>query len=396
MRLHLIGKNAHRTPFAYPAYRAVAGPRIEIVADPADADVLLFAYVLNIHETADTVAALLEADPGKRLVVMSEEPLWDSTNSGAFHRPVNTAAFGKARHVFSYAQINHTTSDAFRFELIPYYLTTHDEFALRYGALLESQAARGPRGPGDWTGRPIDTAFFAERRMLRQKYDVDFPERGLRGLSVYRSEVAELFDGSRDLRVGRGWEQDDAPPRQALPDWHLDKLARLRGAARVVSGLENTCQAWYVTEKLFDAFACGAIPLYWVPPGSDWIDRLVPPESYLNLHGLSPEEAAQAIRDFAPDAAYAEAWRAAVAGLAERFACLDDLLDQRRLFADRFLAALDGAVAALAAGAPEADGEAEADSDGEAADAAGGAEDTDAAAAVSGDGANATASAGAP
>ena len=73
-------------------------------------------------------------------------------------------------------------------------------------------------------------------------------------------------------------------------------MARLDGRARLQGAIENTHQPDYITEKFFDAFACGAVPLYYASPGHRIHDLGLPPESWLNLYGLTPAVAAERLR----------------------------------------------------------------------------------------------------
>ncbi|MDD4913013.1 MAG: glycosyltransferase family 10 [Sideroxydans sp.] len=50
---------------------------------------------------------------------------------------------------------------------------------------------------------------------------------------------------------------------------------------------ENMTMSGYVTEKIFDCFYAGAIPLYWGAPD---INTLIPPDSYIDVRGFSSWE----------------------------------------------------------------------------------------------------------
>jgi hypothetical protein len=127
-----------------------------------------------------------------------------------------------------------------------------------------------------------------------------------------------LTPGMSVLRMGKGWP-DAGPARQDLPDWHLDKLARLHGQVRLCAAYENTHHNTYISEKLFDAFAVGAIPVCYAGPGHRLHD-LVPPEAMINSFGLAPEAAAEQLAGLSVDLARAEAWLATVAALRDRLA----------------------------------------------------------------------------
>ena len=112
--------------------------------------------------------------------------------------------------------------------------------------------------------------------------------------------------------------------------------------ARVVSALENTHQNRYVTEKLFDAFAVGARPLYYAGPDHT-VWRLVPREALINLHGLSVEEAAARVERAEVDATELDAYRAAQSMLARLFSDVEALVAERRRIADAIFVALSSA-----------------------------------------------------
>src|SRR5690606_28792712 len=133
------------------------------------------------------------------------------------------------------------------FETIPYFVTTTDDFFVRYARMFRRNAAMTPEAVLDhWRRAPIRAAFFAERRHGAQ-YDFREPAEDLEGLCAYRTRLAEAMEGEGVLRVGKGWAPR-AARRQDLPDWHLDKLATLDRRAYVVSGIENTHFRDYITE----------------------------------------------------------------------------------------------------------------------------------------------------
>ena len=124
--------------------------------------------------------------------------------------------------------------------------------------------------------------FAATVGILRTLYEVEHPDVHVRGLCEFRARVAMAVPDADTVRMGKGWNDDT--PRQSLPDWHLDKLAGFAGRFRVVSALENTHCPNYFTEKLFDAFAVGSIPVY-AASASHGLDRLVDPSGYITMVG---------------------------------------------------------------------------------------------------------------
>ncbi|MDR7126694.1 glycosyltransferase family 10 [Pseudotabrizicola sp. 4114] len=331
MRIHLMGANHSRTPFAYPVYRSLFERRFTYVQDPAEADTIIFSYARNLSESGGRLQALIRAKPDLKVIVVSEEPLWDTTNSGDFRKRHNVMALPDG-HI-PYSVINHHTSQVYAFRRFPYFVTTDDQFYLRYSRAFSENARETPKALlHSWEAAPIRYAFFAENRNLEKKYSVSWPEIATWGLSVYRTDVAKGMPDKGTMRVGAGWSSTTI--RQQLPDWHLDKLTTLRGRSMIISAIENTNQRDYVSEKIFDAFAARGIPLYWASPNHR-VDQIAPPESYLNLYDLAPSAAVEKIVAFAPDLAVAEAHMEAQRRLAERFRHYDDFLDERFAFAER-------------------------------------------------------------
>ncbi len=306
---------APRTPLSYAPLRRLIGDRLAFVDTPDTADLLVTGFNLDLRENVATLRPLLQRPTPPKIAILSEEPLWDITWSGPFTG--RDGAIQVDGLTIPYTFLGHETSDIYAFDRIPYFVLTSETYAVRYANLMARFARLGAAALLDrWARAPVSAAFCAEHRK-GTSYDKAFPERGVAGLSVYRTELAEAATGQGVLRMGKGWGTDR--PRQALPDWHLDKLALLDGRTRVLSALENVHQRLYISEKIFDAFAIGAIPAYWAAPGHRIFD-LVPAGSMINCHALTPGAAADKIAATTPDTAMAEAWLETCARLATLFA----------------------------------------------------------------------------
>lgn len=329
MKVHLFGRHAIRTPLGTDSYRAYFADDMALVDTPNEADLLVVGFDLDLREAGSDINAMLAANKKLRLVVLSEEPLWDTIWSLNFAK--RNAWITLAGETHPVTVLNHFTSDIYCFEALPYYVTTRNAFFNRYADRFTRLSAQSA---GEtltrWRETELRTAFFAERR-TDERYSRAFPEHGVEGLCVYRTRVAEAVNEARTLRVGMGW--DGGTDRRKLPDWHLDKLARLDRRARVISGVENTHLRHYITEKVFDAFAFGAMPLYYAGPNHRIFD-FVSPESIINLHGHDPDAAAQLVQAFEPGREAAEAHLDAQARLAERFNDPAILFRERRRVAD--------------------------------------------------------------
>ena len=341
MRVCLFGRHASRTPLAYAPFQTLVHGKVELTAEPGAADLVLSGYSIDLRENAAALLAAQTRNPRLRMVIVSEEPLWDSIWSNGF--------MDRQRHLeldgghLAYTFLNHMNSNIFAFRKIPYFLLTDSRYLARYALLLGRQAALSPPALLQrWRAAPVPAAFYAEVRR-KPAYGQAFPDHHLEGLSLYRTEVAEQTALPGTLREGQGWRPAGAR-RQALADWHLDKLAALDGRARVISAYENTHQPDYITEKIFDAFATGGIPAYYASPAHR-ISELVPEGAMLNSYGRSAAEAALQIAGFTPDLAFAEAWLDAARALQRRFTRLQDAAAERQRVASAVLQELEACLA---------------------------------------------------
>ncbi|AWZ22168.1 hypothetical protein RTM1035_10555 [Roseovarius sp. TM1035] len=304
IKVHPFGDYAHRQPLAYDPIRRACAPAITVTDTFDAADIILLAHTKDLDRHAEALAPRLAAH--QRLVLLSEEPLWDCVWAKDPLTPaqvVETEA-GPLPYVF----LNHVTSDIYEFERIPYFLLTDYAYPTRYGCWFAQNARLSQE---DWTARfaeaKWDMAFVAEYRD-EPRFDAAFPEAGFYGLGRWRTRLALACTGERLLRMGAGWNV--LPRRQILPDWHLEKYLDLRGRCAVLSAVENTYHRSYITEKLFDSLAIGAVPLY-VAGADHRVHDLLPQGAFVNLNGLTPEAAAERIAGFAADpqtlSAYCEA-----------------------------------------------------------------------------------------
>ncbi|MFV0383279.1 hypothetical protein [Paracoccus sp. (in: a-proteobacteria)] len=341
IRVFLSGRHARRCPLSYPALTPLFAGHVELTDQPSRADLYLFAHSLDLQEAPPDLVRdwRLRQRP---VVLLSEEPFWDTIWTG---RPLDRwLCLPTGLGDLPVIQLNHMTSTIFDFDEIPYYLLTNHRFPVAYRVLFRRNATRSLQ---DWQAgfqsRAVDVTFMFERRP-EPFHDVGWPEAGLTGLAAWRTRLAEQQGMGRVERLGLRWQP--GVPRQTLVDWHLDKLVRLDNRARSLAAIENTHHPLYITEKLFDAFACGSRPIYFAGPDHR-IHRLGLPEaSWLNLYGLDPETAAARIaRPFA-DAGFWQAWSAAQTTLARLWgdpgAVMRERLRLRRAILAELTALLDG------------------------------------------------------
>ena len=336
IRVWRHGAHSHRMPVAYPALAPLFEGRIAHVDRPEAADLHLFAHVLDI---AAAPREMVEDWRRRRrpVVLLSEEPFWDTIWGRRpldRIRPVETA-YGALPVI----QLNHATSPIFAFDRIPYYLLTNHRFATAYRARFTANAGLSP---ADWrrrfAARAVDTAFMFERRP-EPYHGMAWPGAGLFGLCAWRTELAEAMAGPGTERLGQSWQ--GGRTRFELANWHLDKLVDLDGRARILAGLENTHHPDYLTEKIFDAFACGSLPLYLAEPRHRLHELALPEGSWLNLAGLSPEAAADRVRSVTWEPARFEAFAEAQAVLARLFSDTGLWVAERHRLGTAVVTALD-------------------------------------------------------
>lgn len=303
-KVFLMGQHANRTPIAYDAYRPFFEERIERVERAEAADVLVLGFSADLRDNISEIEAARAANPRLSVAVLSEEPLWDTVWTRQFtDRTVRLDPKGVRVDL---VQLNHFTTEIFDFVRLPYFVTTADDFIARYITLFaRNRAVRADALIESWRKAPVRAAFYAARRPA-DHYGPRFPERDVEGLSRFRTDLAERVVGDGVLRVGFDWPGMGG--RRTLADWHLVKLADLDRRTFVASAIENTHVRSYITEKLFDAFAIQAVPLYCASPGHR-VRELVDMGSFVNLFGLSPDAAAATVAGFVPDRAFAELYR---------------------------------------------------------------------------------------
>jgi len=325
IRVFKSGRHAHRTPLSYAALAPLFQTDIILVDQPEQADLYLFAHSLDVQNASQA----LVVDWRRRrcpVVILSEEPFWDTIWGGQpmeRHIYIETA-FGSLPVI----QLNHHTSDIFDFDKIPYYLLTNHRFVNAYRWRFRRNANRSlGQCRADFANRPMDLSFMFERRPERY-HDVRWAQAGIVGLCAWRSTLAAACNQGVVERLGQSWQGGQA--RQGLVDWHLDKIIRLDGRARSIGALENTHQPNYLTEKFFDAFACGARPLYFAAPEHRVHGVGVPKAAWLNLYGLTPTEAAERVSERFVQPGFLEAWHLAQIRLAALFGDGAILLHERQ------------------------------------------------------------------
>lgn len=339
IRVFPAGAFQNRQPLAYAPIRDRAADCITLVDTPEAAQIVTIHHPMDLDLSGRRLRQMTKARPDLRVVLLSEEPFWDTAwGRDPFCRQnLHDTAEGP----LPYTVISHQTSGLYRANRIPYFLLTDPRYIAHYRPLFDRNA--GMR-VSDWLAHfrqaEYDAAFIGEKR-LHDRDRVTFAAEDVWGLSHFRTRMALLCTRGRVLRAGKGWAP--GPARQDLPDWHADKLNRLDLRCRHVAAFENTHQADYVSEKLFDAFAVGGVPLYFAGPGHA-AHRLAG-RGWLNFYARPPR--AEIFDPRRPvTLAEAEVYARMQDGLAQLFA--DPAAVSAEL--DRLVAALHRELAAVLAG----------------------------------------------
>jgi len=319
------GEHAQRTPLSYPALAPIFADIIELVDLPERADLYVFAHSLDI---AVAPRALVEDWRSRRrpVILLSEEPFWDTIWG---RRPLaRERVIDTAHGPLPVIQLTHHTSPIFHFDRIPYYLLTNHRFANTYAARF---ARNAQLSPADWqalfASRRADLIFMFERRP-EPYHNMRWPQGEIIGLCAWRTALAEACKAGKVERLGASWQ--GGPTRFELDNWYLDKMIRLDGQTRMLAAFENTHQPNYITEKIFDAFACGALPIYFASPHHRIHGFGLPETSWINLYDLSIPDAVERIEEITFSPEFFDAYTEAQQRLAALFCDAGAWLDERQ------------------------------------------------------------------
>jgi hypothetical protein len=329
LRIACLGRHATRQPFAYAAMQPLWSDFAERTTEPETADLTIFAHPADVQVQTGLT-------PRRPLVLLSEESFWDSIFSP--DPLASTVTLASPDGPVALHQRNHHNASIFQHQVFPYYLLTHHRFAVRYAARF---ARNAKLSRSDWlqafANRPVRTVFVAARRP-ESFHDISVPAGNIMGLCAWRTRLAQQCRNVVE-RVGEGWPGNAG--RFEARDWHLEKLVRFDGRALMISAIENTHQPNYLSEKLLDAFACGALPLFMASPLHRVHDLGLPETAWVNLWGLGAEQAAQVVDGMeAPGAEVCDAYARAQARLATLFCDNRLWLQERRRLASALRADL--------------------------------------------------------
>jgi hypothetical protein len=331
-KIFLLGRHSHRTPLSYPVYRKLFSNYLSYVSNIEDADFIVLGFVIDIKDHLNEILSSLAKHPHQTVIVLSEEPLWDTVYSGDYTRKINTYNVDGVEVPFIF--LNHVTTNIYDFEKIPYFITTNDDYFIRYSLMFNrnSNLSAGELIK-TWSNAIYRYAFYAEKRTGKWHL-VENKKLDVYGLCLFRSELTEAINHPGTIKVGKGWENGII--RQELPDWHLDKIVRLDRKTYILSALENTHHPHYITEKILDAFAVRGIPLYFFSDNNR-LGELINTNSVINLFGLGIKDALKTIEEFVVSDTFINNYRDSLHQLSALFSSIHPIISERNQIIDMVL-----------------------------------------------------------
>jgi hypothetical protein len=118
-------------------------------------------------------------------------------------------------------------------------------------------------------------------------------------LAAERTRFARAFGPDIDIYGRSPWEGPDG--WRSFPNYFGPTNAKLETLSNYafVIAFENTDYHGYISEKIFDAFLAGAIPLYW--GGGRLLKGTIPEESFIDCSGSDPREIVDRIKGMRRD-----------------------------------------------------------------------------------------------
>lgn len=291
MNVYLFGSHSNRTPFSYAAYKVHLNSVGFNVVDKVDqSDFVVLGFKQDI---LSNFSVLSKINKDIKIVVLSEEPLWDTLWSSGFENKKHTVTLNNES--IEYYNINHFTSDLFEYITIPYFVTTDNSYFVKYSSMFKRNAYYSSLDILEiWNSSKYKFASISEYRN-DSKYDRAFLDKDYSTLSCFRTDISQMYrEYDNSLVLGKGW--DNQTKRQDIIDWHLDKLEIVDKKCLFMSSIENTYCNNYITEKLFDAYASMAIPVYYMPRKSN--KQLFSRCLSLRAASKNPEDLGRRIADF--------------------------------------------------------------------------------------------------
>jgi hypothetical protein len=290
-KIALFGKHSNRTPFAYNTYKRFLSQSFEFVDLDENPQLIITGFSKDFFDSFENRLETFQRSQKAKLLVVSEEPLWDLIYASQYQDNISETVATIKNSDEEFHCFNYFNSNLFEFTGVPYYLTTATDYVSRYTVLINSVLSR------------YSSSFFAERinspvfGMFERRVDpwFDINTANAKCLCIYRSLFAEHLGIHANIQgVGH---RASYSPRQLLPDWHLDKLAKAYMKYSLVISMENTCHNNYVSEKIFDAYAVGAIPIYYAPLNHS-VHTTLGLSSFFDVSIMEPMDAASALIEY--------------------------------------------------------------------------------------------------
>ena len=279
-KVALLGRRSDRTPLAYDPYQKWFESCFELVS-PAEANVFIFAMAFEIKVFFEQQPQLFTRLSSVSIWLVSEEPLWDTVWNRDNLRKPSYSIWVKGVEI-KVNQISHFVRSPYEGLDLPYFLTTSNTFYHYYNLFFRKRLSQ----PLTFRN-PSQGAGLLEFRTDPRNDVID--ETGhLIGLSNHRVRLAQFLRQAGQFEIyGAGWSGKPLfteKRRQDAFDFHLQKLVTLESNYGFLLAIENTLQNHYLSEKLFDALAVGALPLYYANPEHD-VFNIVPERGFVNLYG---------------------------------------------------------------------------------------------------------------
>ncbi len=119
----------------------------------------------------------------------------------------------------------------------------------------------------------------------------------------FRRKIIQFLSTRNDFDLyGRGWEHDPSSYIKKVYKGTVDDKEKKLQEYKFVLCLENAMFPGYITEKIFDCFFAGAVPVYMGAPD---IDSYIPKNTFINIRDFKDLESLVAFMESLDETAYA-------------------------------------------------------------------------------------------
>lgn len=275
VKYFLLGEKTSVCIFSYDTYSTYLSEYFERVWDYEKADIIIISHANDIFNNLKCTLPILE-NPSLKIFLLSEEPLWDSMCENTLNPKLDKMNLDFSDFNLEINLINHSSSDLFDYEEIPFFLTTNKQYIINYILSLKHLSSINEKNIlSHWKNKKYN--FCAIERntignsVFRFKSSSDIPI-----LSQERSKFCLKLqkDLDKTFIFGEGWDSlnKDIMHSENLRHtiysshkscfWHKEKLHFLQKNAQFLMSSENTMCKNYITEKFFDGPTTLSIPLF--------------------------------------------------------------------------------------------------------------------------------------